>query len=1011
MIPVAALMRCCPFVHSARLVSLLTIIMVTHFVLPIDGHAEPNFARIPAPAWVRVSTPVQPTQVPIADIQDGAYILYSGTQIMVAEGQPFQYHRHYSEYIINETGLNKASQINIDFDPSYQALALNTLHVRRNGKIISKLHDAQFQLLRREKRLESMLYDGRYTLTCILDDIRVGDVIETAYTITGDNPIFGGLFSYFLPVAWRLPIEKVDFILHWPKDKILIQRGYNTPLALTRQDAGDHLVYTLSLHQSKSYRANSQIPSWHRAYGVIQLSEINHWEDVIAWALPLYRVAYKPDNKVASLAKEIQRKHITKADCLMGTLQYIQKEIRYLGIEAGVNSHRPSPPRETLSRRFGDCKDKSVAMVALLTAMGIDAQPVLVNTDKIKDPERYLPTPQAFDHVIVRATLKGRHYWLDPTRKYQNGDLEQVYQPNYGYALVIGSGESNLVEMPSNTHLVGTRIIEEFDLTTENNEDVAYTVTTLYKGLDAEYMRRQIAGEGVGELQKQYLDFYRKYYPNIRVDTPMVVNCLTDCSDLNTVEQYRIGQFWQLDKSSQSWVADFYTNALYSYLKRPEQQQRRDPFAISHPVDVEQQINGRLLKTMSVDEFSFSEENPFFIFHADASLDRFKSTMRLTYRFRSLTDSIPAAKIKEYLAAIDRVERNLDYRIVNPELYVAEGKGGWFFANLWWLFIVAVGLMVAYIFLEWGLDIRKSQPDSTAVYYPVSYMKFVILSVSTFGLYLYFWFYMQWRYIRDRDLSCISPFFRSMWMPFWYYPLFNDLQKDSRKRFGNSRLPVAPVMILLLLIFIGLNIMGRAENAIGFAGILSFLCLVPFVNYIAYINRDNEEAIAQNSRFRPRHYLLATLMSLFLTYSILVTIHWMPSPDVIRGKDLPSWTIRFMQRQGLVQFADDLIYFYCDAFWSNKDDGNGVTRNTVFSYWRDPDTGQIITRSAKYEDISHIRVNNGSSSSDNMTISIVPSSGSEFYIYISKENRMNQKVVEEIRTRMASQGGGDLHQP
>ena len=43
----------------------------------------------------------------------------------------------------------------------------------------------------------------------------------------------------------------------------------------------------------------------------------------------------------------------------------------------------PKPTQEllTLARRFGDCKDKALLTVTLLRALGVQADPVLVNTD------------------------------------------------------------------------------------------------------------------------------------------------------------------------------------------------------------------------------------------------------------------------------------------------------------------------------------------------------------------------------------------------------------------------------------------------------------------------------------------------------------------------------------------------------------------------------------------------------------------------------------------------------
>ena len=56
----------------------------------------------------------------------------------------------------------------------------------------------------------------------------------------------------------------------------------------------------------------------------------------------------------------------------------------------GTNSHQPTPASETLALRYGDCKDKTVLLISLLKALGVEAHPALVNTEDNKLAYRYL---------------------------------------------------------------------------------------------------------------------------------------------------------------------------------------------------------------------------------------------------------------------------------------------------------------------------------------------------------------------------------------------------------------------------------------------------------------------------------------------------------------------------------------------------------------------------------------------------------------------------------------------
>src|SRR5208282_5268181 len=64
---------------------------------------------------------------------------------------------------------------------------------------------------------------------------------------------------------------------------------------------------------------------------------------------------------------------------ILTVLQFVQDEVRYFAIEIGASSEKPADPSAVFSRRFGDCKDKSLLFVTILRALGIEAYPVLVN--------------------------------------------------------------------------------------------------------------------------------------------------------------------------------------------------------------------------------------------------------------------------------------------------------------------------------------------------------------------------------------------------------------------------------------------------------------------------------------------------------------------------------------------------------------------------------------------------------------------------------------------------------
>ena len=101
----------------------------------------------------------------------------------------------------------------------------------------------------------------------------------------------------------------------------------------------------------------------------------------------------------------------------------LESTVRYLGIEVGENSHRPYPVETILSRRFGDCKDKSLLLCTMLRRLGFEAHPSLVDTDVRHNLAEWLPSPLAFDHMVTQLRFHGKDIWLDPTDSDQGGPL------------------------------------------------------------------------------------------------------------------------------------------------------------------------------------------------------------------------------------------------------------------------------------------------------------------------------------------------------------------------------------------------------------------------------------------------------------------------------------------------------------------------------------------------------------------------------------------------------------
>lgn len=263
----------------------------------------------------------------------------------------------------------------------------------------------------------------------------------------------------------------------------------------------------------------------------------------------------------------------------------VQRDIRYLGVEIGASTHAPAAPDVVFKRRFGDCKDKATLVVAMLHALGIDAAPALVHTDKLAADSQ--PTPHAFNHVIVRALVDGKPYWIDPTRSEQQGDLAHLYQPDYGMALVLAADSQALVKMgPQAKSRRAVRSL--FDLRGAHDAPAGYVVGTTVQGAEADRMRARLVSVDRADTETEYLNFYARAYPGIRTARAMEVKDDLVNNTLAITEHYAIADFWQRKGEGKPMEAYVSSPEIHARLGAPDLLKRIAPLRRAFPEEVEE---------------------------------------------------------------------------------------------------------------------------------------------------------------------------------------------------------------------------------------------------------------------------------------------------------------------------------------------------------------------------------------------------------------------------------------
>jgi tetratricopeptide (TPR) repeat protein len=175
-------------------------------------------------------------------------------------------------------------------------------------------------------------------------------------------------------------------------------------------------------------------------------STLTDWKQVGDWYLGLEWSRVQPTAAIRQLAAQLTTGKTTPREKVESLYAYVSEHVRYVALEFGIGGYQPHAATDVLSNGYGDCKDKTGLLQALLTAAGIKSYPALLNASRnVMAPG--VPTPAQFDHVITVVPIDGQLLWMDPTLGV--APLGVLPVPLRGrQALLLESGASKLTEVP-----------------------------------------------------------------------------------------------------------------------------------------------------------------------------------------------------------------------------------------------------------------------------------------------------------------------------------------------------------------------------------------------------------------------------------------------------------------------------------------------------------------------------------------------------------------------------------
>jgi hypothetical protein len=500
-------------------------------------------ARVAAPpVWADLSPYDIPAEANPHFIANGVCVLLDDSQIDLSEERAWYYRR--AELVTASVGAERVAQFSVSFDPAFERLDVHSIAVIRAGQRIEHTTTAFFEVLRRERNMERLQFDGRLTIHVTLPDVRQGDVVETSYTLFGMRKSLGGRHASWVPFEWSVGICETRLRQRTPTTRTVAERAFSTTPEPTQTEANGIIDRRWHTKERPGVRFEALTPPWTIQSAGIQFSEWRNWAEVADTFTPLYEDAGPLPDDVEAEIQRIAAEEKTATGRAAAVLRFTQNAVRYLAISIGEGGFTPRTLEQICATRYGDCKDKSKLYVHMARKLGLDACPALVNTRDGYGLNTWLPSGVVFDHCIVRVIADGTVYWLDPTRLMQPSPLGALNKCHFGWALPLKSGAVALERMsdPSPAHTLEAE--ENITLGKSPEHPVRYEWKLTSRRGRAEWVREHIAREGLVGLFKLYAEDIARRYAGAQ---PVRQDILSDNAELNeisAIEVYEIAGAW-----------------------------------------------------------------------------------------------------------------------------------------------------------------------------------------------------------------------------------------------------------------------------------------------------------------------------------------------------------------------------------------------------------------------------------------------------------------------------------
>lgn len=549
----------------------------------------------------------------------------------------------------------------LDFNPRRQQITLHSLQTWRGGAQFDHANLSSARIS--DNPAASSAPPDRVALLLMLDDLRPGDVLEWSYTVESRTPVLPEHCAAMLVLPAGAPVGKLCFSVLFNPSRQMRWRASAPEWPPVEKQADGNVLWTWTRDNAPGLPVEPNTPQWQIPSPWIQISDCPDWGAISA----AFAQAWKEDEDDAAVRKIAGEIAAGTGGILEQTekaIRMVQDEYRHLAVNGQLDGQPPVPPAVAARRRYGDCKDLAFLLQHLLNRLGVPARLILVNTVWRKSIAQLLPAPGLFNHVLVEYEVGGETRWADATLEGQrDGALRRVVQ-NYGAGLPVGGLSDHLVQLPAGPDQNSLHELKESILLDSSGGWSRLAVVVRARGLHAEALRRELAGEGLEALAEKRLRLCLNRFTSARRARPLEYRDDRAANEFFLAEIFEIKDFLVPDPKSNLFKLDLPNDYAVNLLQIPEPGPRRAPFALPYPCNIVHTIELHSVALPPAVVQQRALESDYLRF------TRLRTTLAgswtMTLSLSTLADAVPPESLDEHRAMIRKIRAQSAWSILVP---------------------------------------------------------------------------------------------------------------------------------------------------------------------------------------------------------------------------------------------------------------------------------------------------------------------------------------------------------